>query len=59
MENALIALVFMIIFTFVVYAGSWLQGTTFTRKFSKWYFIVMLSATVVVTIVTFVLSIGE
>jgi uncharacterized membrane protein YsdA (DUF1294 family) len=59
MENALIALVSMIIFTIVVYVGSWLQGTTFTRKFSKWYFIIMLIATIIVTIVTFVLSIGE
>jgi hypothetical protein len=59
MENALIALVSMIILTIVVYVGSWLQGNTYTRTFSKWYFIVMLSATVIVTIVTFVLSIGE
>ncbi|MGO4370327.1 hypothetical protein AB4Z21_05925 [Paenibacillus sp. MCAF20] len=59
MENALIALVSMIIFTIVVYVGSWLQGTTFTRKFSKWYFIIMLFATIIVTIVTFVISIGE
>ncbi|MUT68595.1 hypothetical protein [Paenibacillus sp. NEAU-GSW1] len=59
MENALIALVAMIIFTIVVYVGSWLNGTTLTRTFTKWYFIVMLIATVIVTIVTLVLSSGE
>ncbi|MFF2480963.1 hypothetical protein [Paenibacillus sp. NPDC058071] len=56
LENVLIAFVAMIILTVVTYVGTWLQGTGFTRKSTKWYFIVMLIATVIVTIVTFIVS---
>lgn len=59
MENALIALCAMVILTIATYVGAWLQGTTLDRKFTKWYFIVMLAATVIVTLVTFIASIGE
>lgn len=56
MENALIALVSMIIFTVVVYVSAWIEGTYVGRRITKWYFLVMLIATIIVTIVTFILS---
>ncbi|GGG72384.1 hypothetical protein GCM10010918_30200 [Paenibacillus radicis (ex Gao et al. 2016)] len=56
MENSLIALGAMIIFTIAIYVSTWLQGHTITRTFTKWYFIVMLFATIVVTIITFIMS---
>ena len=57
MENALIALVTMVILSIVVYIRLWWDGPGISLKFTKWYFGIALIAALIIAAVTFFMSI--
>lgn len=38
MEEALIAFICVMVLGIVSYVGAWLDGSTMTKKFTKWFF---------------------
>jgi len=57
MENALIALVAMVILGIILYIRLWWDGPGISFKFTKWYFGIALIAALIVAAVTFFMSI--
>ncbi|GED68612.1 hypothetical protein BRE01_23140 [Brevibacillus reuszeri] len=53
MENALIAFGATIIVGIVSYIGTWLSSFEISRTFTKWYFLVILAAALILGVISY------
>lgn len=53
MENALIAFVTMLVVGVVSYIGTWFSSFEISRTFTKWYFIVIFAAALILGVLSY------